>query len=158
MPVRKPIQLMTGHIKKDVRDRRLHEESLVATDRDQLDKAPDALFNDLRAKREYNRLWGELKKIDALGNLDRNHLVVYANAYSMYMKACQEIKKPDFEPVVQSGQGVKPNPWFAIQKQARQDMAAEGKALGLDPVSRLKLAAKIADEEDEGLKEAFGDI
>jgi len=99
---RKIISLQTGNIKKDVRARREYEESLVKTDKDELEKVPPSVFIDTVAKKEYERIHKNLKSIEIIGNLDRNSMIVYANAYSMYIRASKEIKKKNFEPVVET--------------------------------------------------------
>lgn len=155
---RKIISMQTGNIKKDVRARREYEESLIKTDGDELEKVPPSVFIDAIAKKEYERIRKNLKSIEIIGNLDRNSMIVYANAYSMYMRASKEIKKKDFEPVVETSSGKKPNPMYAILEQAKKDMDTAGNALGMSASSRLKIAAEKAKGQEENLMQMFGDI
>ena len=148
---RKVISLQTGHIKSDVRAKREYEESLVKTDRDELENIPTALFLDAVAKNEYERVLQNLKSINIIGNLDRDNMIVYANAYSTY-------KKKDFEPVVFTATGKKPNPIYQIMDQAKRQMDTAGNALGMSAGSRLKLAAEKAKGQEEELLQMFGDI
>lgn len=125
---RKIISMQTGNIKKDVRAKREYEESLVKTDKDELEKLPSSVFLDATAKREYERVRKNLQSIDIIGNLDRNSMIVYANAYSMYLQALKETKKKDFCPTVKTSSGEKPNPIYAIMEQAKKDMDKIGRA------------------------------
>lgn len=155
---RKIISMQTGNIKKDVRAKREYEESLVKTDKDELEKLPSSVFLDATAKREYERVRKNLQSIDIIGNLDRNSIIVYANAYSMYLQALKETKKKDFCPTVKTSSGEKPNPIYAIMEQAKKDMDTAGNALGMSASSRLKIAAEKAKGQEENLMQMFGDI
>ena len=155
---RKIISMQTGNIKKDVRAKREYEESLVKTDKDELEKLPSSVFLDATAKREYERVRKNLQSIDIIGNLDRNSMIVYANAYSMYLQALKETKKKDFCPTVKTSSGEKPNPIYAILEQAKKDMDTSGSALGMSASSRLKIAAEKAKGQEENLMKMFGDI
>lgn len=155
---RKIISLQTGNIKKDVRAKREYEESLIKTDKDELEKLPSSVFLDATAKREYERVRKNLQSIDIIGNLDRNSMIVYANAYSMYLQALKETKKKDFCPTVKTSSGEKPNPIYAILEQAKKDMDTSGSALGMSASSRLKIASEKAKGQEENLMQMFGDI
>lgn len=155
---RKIISMQTGNIKKDVRAKREYEESLVKTDKDELEKLPSSVFLDATAKREYERVRKNLQSIDIIGNLDRNSMIVYANAYSMYLQALKETKKKDFCPTVKTSSGKKPNPLYAILEQAKKDMDTSGSALGMSASSRLKIASEKAKGQEENLVQLFGDI
>lgn len=155
---RKIISMQTGNIKKDVRAKREYEESLIKTDKDELEKLPSSVFLDATAKREYERVRKNLQSIDIIGNLDRNSMIVYANAYSMYLQALKETKKKDFCPTVKTSSGEKPNPVYAILEQAKKDMETSGNALGMSASSRLKIAAEKAKGQEENLMQMFGGI
>ena len=155
---RKIISMQTGNIKKDVRAKREYEESLVKPDKDELEKLPSSVFLDATAKREYERVRKNLQSIDIIGNLDRNSMIVYANAYSMYLQALKETKKKDFCPTVKTSSGEKPNPIYAIMEQAKKDMDTSGSALGMSASSRLKIASEKAKGQEENLVQLFGDI
>ena len=155
---RKIISMQTGNIKKDVRAKREYEESLIKTDKDELEKLPSSVFLDATAKREYERVRKNLHSIDIIGNLDRNSMIVYANAYSMYLQTLKETKKKDFCPTVKTSSGEKPNPIYAILEQAKKDMESSGSALGMSASSRLKIASEKAKGQEENLMQMFGDI
>ena len=117
---RKVISMQTGNIKKDVRAKREYEESLVKTDKDELEKPPSSVFFDATAKREYERVRKNLQNIDILGNLDRNSMIVYANAYSMYLRALKETKKKDFCPTVKTSSGESQIPCMRLWNKQRK--------------------------------------
>ena len=85
-------------------------------------------------------------------------MIVYANAYSMYLQALKETKKKDFCPTVKTSSGEKPNPIYAILEQAKKDMETSGNALGMSASSRLKIASEKAKGQEENLMQMFGDI
>ena len=155
---RKIISMQTGNIKKDVRAKREYEESLIKTEGDELDKVPASVFLDATAKKEYGRIKKNLESIEIIGNLDRNAMIVYANAYSMYLQALKETKKKDVTPTVKTSSGEKPNPIYAILEQAKKDMETSGNALGMSASSRLKIAAEKTKGQEENLVQMFGDI
>ena len=126
--------------------------------KDELEKLHSSVFLDATAKREYERVRKNLQSIDIIGNLDRNSMIVYANAYSMYLQALKETKKKDFCPTVKTSSGEKPNPIYAIMEQAKKDMDSSGSALGMSASSRLKIAAEKAKGQEENLMQMFGDI
>ena len=70
---RKPLAAQSRHNKITEIQRREIEESFVSCGAEQLEKPP-AWLMDVRAKREWKRLLGELKKIGIIGNLALNHL------------------------------------------------------------------------------------
>ena len=155
---RKIISMQTGNIKKDVRAKREYEESLIKTDGDELDKVPSSVFLDATAKKEYERIRKNLNSIDIIGNLDRNNMIVYANAYSIYMRTSKAMKKKEFTPTILTSSGEKPNPLYAILEQSKKDMETSGNALGMSASSRLKIAAEKAKGQENTLAQMFGDI
>ena len=155
---RKVISVQTGNINKATRAKREYEESLIKTDGDELEKVPPSVFLDSTAKKEYARIYKNLQSIEIIGNLDRDNMIVYANAYSMYMRAVKEIKKKDFQPVVETNSGKKPNPMYSILEQAKKAMDTSGNALGMSASSRLKIASEKVKGQEESLMQMFGDI
>ena len=151
---RKIVSLQTGNLTRATKDRRAYEEGLAASEKASIKKVPKSLLVDDIAVAEYKRVLKELLRIDIIGDLDRGNLIVYCNAFSGYMRACEAIKQPDFDPIVAN----RPSPWYSIRDQERKAMEAAGKALGMSVSSRLSVVAKKADQQEEALKQAFGDI
>lgn len=150
--------MQTGNLTREIQEKRKYEESLVNTGKTDLDDVPENLFLDAVAKKEYKRVLADLKKIHIIGNLDRANLISYANSYALYVKICKKMKAKDFEDVVLTTQGMKPNPLYAILKQAKREMEAAGKTLGMSATARLQIASAKAKDQEEDLKDTFGDI
>lgn len=155
---RKILEMQKGDLTKKKRAQRAYEESLIKTGSEEINGIPDELFSDEVAKQEYIRIWNNLDEINIIGNLDRNNILTYANSYSMYVRSVDAMKEPDFEPVIITAKGARPNPWYQIQAQASRTMANTGKLIGIDPSSRLKMAADKAETQEEDLRAVFGDI
>lgn len=151
---RKALDAQTGHLTKQTQETRRYEESLVTTGKDELAKIPSALLLDNVAKKEYKRTLENLKKIELIGNLDRSALISYANSYSLYMRACEELRLQGFE-LSEKG---KVNPVITVMNQAKREMESAAKALGMSASARLQAASNRAKDEAESIKEVFGDI
>ena len=67
------------------------EEDSVTTDKNQLKRPPTWLIDNV-AKKEWRRIVKELEKINLIGNLDRNNLGGYCNAFANYVKATEILK------------------------------------------------------------------
>lgn len=155
---RKPLEMQTGNLTRGTQEKRKYEESLVNTGKTDLDDVPANLFLDAVARKEYKRVLADLKKIDIIGNLDRANLISYANSYALYVKTCKKMKAKDFEDIVLTAQGMKPNPLYMILDQTKREMEAAGKALGMSATARLQIASAKAKDQEENLKDTFGDI
>ncbi len=155
---RKPLEMQTGNLTRETQEKRKYEESLVNTGKTDLDDVPANLFLDAVARKEYKRVLADLKKIDIIGNLDRANLISYANSYALYVKTCKKMKAKGFEDIVLTAQGMKPNPLYMILDQTKREMEAAGKALGMSATARLQIASAKAKDQEEDLKDTFGDI
>ena len=150
--------MQIGNLTRETQEKRKYEESLVNTGKTDLDDVPANLFLDAVARKEYKRVLTDLKKIDIIGNLDRANLISYANSYALYVKICKKMKAKDFEDIVLTAQGMKPNPLYAILDQAKREMEAAGKTLGMSATARLQIASAKAKDQEADLKDTFGDI
>ena len=148
------VSLQAENLTLATKDRRAYEEGLAASGKASIKKVPKSLLVDDIAVAEYKRVLKDLLRIDIIGDLDRSNLIVYCNAFSGYVRACEEMQQPDFDPIVAN----RPSPWYSIRDQERKAMEAAGKALGMSVSSRLSVVAKKADQQEEALKRAFGDI
>ena len=70
---RKPSEMQKGNITVIAGNKRKTEEESVMVGKDQLEKPPTWLVDNV-AKKEWRRLVKELEKIDIIGNLDKNNL------------------------------------------------------------------------------------
>ncbi|MBQ0079682.1 MAG: phage terminase small subunit P27 family [Eubacterium sp.] len=156
---RKVISLQTGNLKTSTQDQRAYEESLVKTGSSELEFIKVRhLLNDKVACDAYKRVLANLQSIDIIGNLDRDNIIAYCNAYSLYVKANKEMAKSDFKMTIITSLGEKPNPVIKIANDAYTEMAKAGEKLGMSVSSRLKAAAAKAKSQEDDLQKMFGGI
>lgn len=143
---RKPMSMQKGNITSITKLKRERQEQSVRTKANQLTRPPEELIDEVAAK-EWRRVVKLLKEIDIVGNLDRANLIGYCNAYSSYLGLMDELKRIPFD--------------TDILREARmwgKEYRDFGRKLGLDPDSRLKLAAVKAQKEEDALEQKFGAI
>ena len=156
---RKPVDMQKGNITViDGRKRKIEEDS-VTVGKDQIEKPPTWLIDNV-AKKEWRRLVKEMDKIDIIGNLDKNNLAGYCNAFSNYQKATKELKDAPLcvEKVTRTGIVVVKNPLIDIQRLYADEMRKFAGLCGLTIDSRLKAAVTRTSKKEETLKEKFGGI
>ena len=153
---RKTVAMSDRHMTKEERAKKLDAEKRATGPKDELLAVPTELLSGEVAEEEYKRIVNNLQKMDLIGNLDRNSLIVYANAYATYVDANAHIKAPGFEPILETKNGENQSPWFQIRSNALKEMNSSSRDLGLDPSSRIKLATVKIDKEQEDIMTEFG--
>lgn len=156
---RKPADMQKGHVVKDELEKKRQEEKSVTVGNNQLKRAPAWLIDDV-AKKEWNRLIKELDKIEIIGNLDKNNLGAYCNAFSRYLQVSAELSESTLVVKKQTryGEETVPNPLISIQKTYAEEMRKFAALCGLTIDSRLKAAVTKISKKDDELNEKFGDI
>ena len=156
---RKPMDMQKGHIKVVDMQRRRVEEQQVKTERNQLKRPQSWLINDT-AKREGRKVVKKLEQIDLIGNLDRNNLGGYCNAYANYIAATEELCGQEYclERVTRTGTIIVKNPLVDVQKLYAEEMRRFAALCGLTIDSRLKAASVKTDQTQDRIKEKFGGI
>ena len=92
------------------------------------------------AQREWNRLVGELSKLNLLTHLDRAALAAYCNAYAMWVEAVEAIQK--YGSMVKSPSGFPiQSPYVAIANRQAEIMLRISAEFGFTPASRGRIAA-----------------
>ena len=154
---RKPLEMQRGNITVFNGSKRKMEEESVTVGKNQLKRAPDWLLDE-NAVKEWKRLIKELDKIDIIGNLDRNNLGGYCNAFSRYLKATEELSTAPLcvEKETRNGIVIVKNPLIDIQKLYADEMRKFASLCGLTIDSRLKAAVTKTTKKEETLKEKFG--
>lgn len=154
---RKPIEMQKGNITVIDGAKRKKEEESVVVGREQLEKPPTWLIDSV-AKKEWRRLVKELNKIDIIGNLDKNNLAGYCNAFSNYQKVTKELREAPFctEKETRTGTVTVRNPLIDIQKLYAEEMRKFASLCGLTIDSRLKAAVTKTTKTEDALKEKFG--
>ena len=114
---RKPLEMQRGNLTVISMERRKNEEKKVKTGSSQLSRPPDWLIDEVAVK-EWKRIVKELKKINLIGNLDRNNLGGYCNAFANYVKATNILRDQTFyiDRETRNGVIVVKNPMVDIQK------------------------------------------
>ena len=102
----------------------------------------------------------ELKKINLIGNLDRNNLGGYCNAFANYVKATNILRDQTFyiDRETRNGVIVVKNPMVDIQKGYAEEMRRFASLCGLTIDARLKAAAIKTDKTQEDITKKFGNI
>jgi P27 family predicted phage terminase small subunit len=91
------------------------------------------------AKREWDRLVGELTALRILTNLDRAALAAYCGAYAMWAEATQNIQK--FGTMVKSPTGYPvQSPYVSIANRQAEIMMRIASEFGFTPASRSRIA------------------
>lgn len=156
---RKPLDLQKGNLTIVNIERRKSEEKKVKTGSSQLSRPPDWLIDDVAAK-EWKRIVKELKKINLIGNLDRNNLGGYCNAFANYVRATNILKDQSYyiDRETRTGVIVVKNPMVDIQRTYAEEMRKFASLCGLTIDARLKAAAVKTDKAQEEITRKFGNI
>lgn len=156
---RKPLAEQRGNLTVLTMQTRAAEEESVSTGKNQLKRPPDWLIDDV-AKKEWRRIVKELEKIGLIGNLDRNNLGGYCNAFANYLKATNILKEQTYyiDRETRNGVIVVKNPMVDIQRTYADEMRRFASLCGLTIDSRLKAAAVKADKTLEDITKKFGNI
>jgi P27 family predicted phage terminase small subunit len=92
------------------------------------------------AKREWDRLVGELATLRIITNLDRAALAAYCNAYGLWADSIESIQK--YGTMVKSPNGYPvQSPYIAIANRQAEIMLRIASEFGFTPASRSRIAA-----------------
>jgi P27 family predicted phage terminase small subunit len=95
------------------------------------------------AKREWDRLVGELAELGLLTNLDRAALAAYCGAYALWAEAMEAIQK--FGTMVKSPSGYpQQSPYVAVANRQAEIMMRIASEFGFTPASRSRISAPSA--------------
>jgi len=156
---KKIVELSTKHRSKAETDRREYEQSLLSSSGTDLDDVRASQFVNTTAGKEYRRVLKRLREeTGVIGNLNKSDLINYANSYGRYMDFVKECRKKDFQYVVETRNGPKPNPIIRMMDEARRDMAESSRRLGMTLDGQLKAAKAKADKEEAEMEAVFGVI
>ena len=153
------MDMQAAHLTKKEKQKKKAEEREVITGNEDLEKPPTWLL-DANAKKEWERIVAELKKIELVGNLDYVNLACYCNAYANYVKVTRKLKKEPYciERETRTGTIVVKNPLVDIQTNYAAEMRKFAGLCGMTIDSRLKAAVQKVDRKEEKLEEKFGAI
>ncbi len=156
---RKPLTEQRGNLTVITMQNRRAEEQDVTTAKNQLKRPPDWLIDEV-AKKEWRRIVKELEKINLVGNLDRNNLGGYCNAFANYVKATNILKEQTYyiDRETRNGVIVVKNPMVDIQRTYADEMRRFASLCGLTIDARLKAAATRTSKVQENIESKFGAI
>ena len=107
------------------------------------------------ARREWDRLEPELRRLGVITILDCGVLAAYAEALSAFAWSTREIQKHGR--IARAANGTKfTHPLFSIQVQAMRKIREFSAELGLSPVSRAAIAMPGAGDEGDDNQRFFG--
>lgn len=156
---RKPLVIQKGNLTTEQQLLRKKEEECIKTGTDQLDKVPVWLI-DRTAKNEYKRVVTELKNINIIGNLDKNNIAAYCNAYANYLNVTKKLKDEEYliERDTRTGTIVIKNPLIGVQTEYANEMRKFAALCGMTIDSRLKAAAIETTRTEQDINAKFGAI
>jgi P27 family predicted phage terminase small subunit len=97
------------------------------------------------ARREWDRLVGELGKLKLVTNLDRAALAAYCGAYALWSEATEAIQK--YGTMVKSPSGYPiHSPYVSIANRQAEMMMRISTEFGFTPASRSRIAAPRPEE------------
>ena len=97
------------------------------------------------ARREWDRLVGELGKLKLVTNLDRAALAAYCGAYALWSEATEAIQK--YGTMVKSPSGYPiQSPYVAIANRQAELMMRISAEFGFTPASRSRIATPRPEE------------
>ena len=149
---RKPLEMQRGNLTVISMARRKNEEKKVKTGSNQLSRPPDWLIDEVAVK-EWKRIVKELKKINLIGNLDRNNLGGYCNAFANYVKSTNILRDQAFyiDRETRNGVIVVKNPMVDIQKGYAEEMRRFASLCGLTIAAAFNLASIVSPHSEANL-------
>ena len=97
------------------------------------------------ARREWDRLAGELAPLRLLTNLDRSALAAYCGAYALWAEAMEAIQK--YGTMVKSPSGYPiQSPYVSIANRQAEIMMRIASEFGFTPASRSRISTPAAQE------------
>lgn len=156
---KKPLAFQKGNLTTGTKLKKERAEALVSVvSSTALLKPPSWLLDEIAIK-EYKRVVKEIVKLGILNNLDINNLGAYCNAYSLYLKATEELKTQPLTIVKELPNGcsnIVENPLIKIQKTYANEMRSFANLAGLTLDGKLKMGSQKVVEEKDELKKIFG--
>ena len=155
----KPVGLQKKHLTVLEGQKKVDAEDQIRTEKNQLKRPPTWLIDDV-AKKEWRRIVKELDKINIVGNLDRNNIGGYCNAFANYVKATEILSQQTYyvDRETRTGVIVVKNPMVDIQRTYAEEMRKFASLCGLTIDARLKAAAVKSDKTREAITNKFGNI
>lgn len=148
---RKLLEEQRGNLTVEQKMQKAAEEAIISgISGDLLEKPPKEL-RDRYSKATWERIVPDLMQLGVIGNLDRDNLIGYCNAWSWYLECGRKLKRYKDDDDYQ-------RMWLSRQKNAAEEHRKYGRLCGMNLDSRLKAASSKIKSEDDEIKDMFGDI
>ena len=148
---RKLLKNSSGNLTAAIKQQKMQEEAIATgRDRDLLEEVPSEL-RDKYARETWERILPDLLEESTTCNLDRDNIIAYCNAWSLYLEAGRKLKRNKKDDAYQSL-------WLKRQRLAAADQRVYGKLCGMDASSRLKQATAAIDDERKVIDLKYGAI
>jgi len=148
---RKMLEKQTGNLTVAQKMQKQAEEAAISGASKELIMTPPKELRDKAARDTWERILPDLMSNELICNLDRDNLIGYCNAMSWYIECGKKLKRNKTVPK-------HTEIWFDRQLKAAAEQRRYGRLIGMDMDARLKIATIKISEQDEKLKEEFGDI
>lgn len=156
---RVPLDMQKKHLTNAEKAEKENQEDILILGREQLENPPEWLIDDV-AKDEFTRVVKELNDVKLIGNLDLSNIGGYANAFSTYTNAVENLKGKSsvVKEVTKSSVKFVENPYLKVRDNAASEMRKFGALCGINIDGRLKLANIKTTQTEEDITNEFGDI
>lgn len=143
---------LTGHYSKKELEKRKRLEEAIKGDNDNI-PIPKFIIQDPIAVEEFLRIKEELVKVGVATNVDSTLLGIYADSYSKYVQATENLEYEELVEEFTNKSGATNrviNPNVKLQQQYATMIMKISTLYGLDPASRGKIAhLQVEDDKDK---------
>jgi P27 family predicted phage terminase small subunit len=98
---------------------------------------PEIEFKTPRAKKIFDEMCHELKKINMLVGVDLGIIAMYSEAVANYYVAVEKCEAQGM--VIETNQGPKINPWFVTKQNCVKQAMQLGQLIGVTPSARARI-------------------
>jgi len=98
---------------------------------------PEIDFKTPRAKKIFDEMCFELKKINMLVGVDLGIIAMYSEAVANYYVAVEKCEEQGM--VIETQQGPKVNPWFTTKQNCVKQAMQLGQLIGVTPSARARI-------------------
>lgn len=156
---RKIIDISSRHNSRaEVAQHRMIEGMAPTSKNTTLKKVPVDFLRDNCAVQQYKRLAKILSKSGLIGNADKDNLIAYCNAWSVYIETQKAMDDPGSRFDDPEIEGKRQDRLFRKNTQALKTMSTFGNKLGMSVSARLQKGAAIVKQKQEEVEERFGAI
>ena len=156
---RKIVDISTGHYSRsDTAQRKLIDDAAPKSENSELKKVPKKFLRDGCAIQQYKRLAKILTRDGLAGDADKNNLIAYCNAWSVYIETQKDMDDPEKVLCDFKEEGARQDRLFRRNSKALDTMSIYGNKLGMSISARLQRGAEIVKQKQEKIEEKFGAI